>query len=227
MPKSTHVDLSRSVEDYLKAIYLLGEESGVATTTALAESLAVAAPSVSGMLRRLAELRLVSYKPYQGATLTSVGRRAALRVVRRHRLIETWLVAQLGYTWDTVHEEAERLEHAASDELVERLAAALGDPAFDPHGDPIPGTDGRFETRATLTLDQVEEGGTVVIARVESDDPDRLRWFAKHGLTPGVEVTVVERQQFDGPVTVRRGRRRQVVGGALARQLECTAGGGA
>ncbi|MDX2192874.1 MAG: metal-dependent transcriptional regulator [Gemmatimonadales bacterium] len=133
--------LSRSVEDYLKTIYMLsGEERGddAANTSAIAERLHLAAPSVTGMLKRLAEQGLVSYEPYHGVRLSPAGRREAQRVVRRHRLIETYLVAHLGFTWDTVHDEAERLEHAASDDLVERMALALGHPRHDPHGEPIP-----------------------------------------------------------------------------------------
>ena len=134
--------LTRSVEDYLKAIYRLSPEGRPASTSEIAHLLELSAPSVSGMVKRLSELGLLEHMPYKGVQLTDAGRRAALRMVRRHRLIEAYLVEFLGYSWDTVHQEAERLEHAVSDTLVERMAAALGHPAVDPHGDPIPAADG-------------------------------------------------------------------------------------
>jgi DtxR family Mn-dependent transcriptional regulator len=222
MPKSRVGDLTRSVEDYLKAIYHLTESGGAASTTAVADALALAAPSVSGMLKRLAGQGLVTHEPYRGASLTRTGRREALRVLRRHRVIETYLVDRLGYSWDTVHDEAERLEHAASDELVERLAEALGHPAFDPHGDPIPGADGRLVSRRTVPLPEVPVGETVRIAQVDTDDGERLRWFAQAGLVPGARITVVTQQPFAGPLTLRIGRSDQVVGRELASQLRCT-----
>lgn len=217
-------DLTRSVEDYLKAVYRLTEGGQAATTTALAEELMVAAPSVSGMIKRLAEQGLLEHVPYRGVTLTRTGRRAALRVVRRHRLIEAYLVQFLRYTWDTVHEEAERLEHAVSDDLVERLAESLGHPRFDPHGDPIPTAGGAIEVRKTIPLADVDVGEPVTIVRVDTEDGERLRWFAGNGLVPGTVVTVVEQQPFGGPLTVARGRARQVVGRELAQQLLCVPG---
>lgn len=135
--------LTRSVEDYLKAIWMLSAGGQPAATTDIAERLRLSAPSVTGMVKRLAGQGFVAYAPYRGVQLSPAGRRAALRVVRRHRIIETFLVAQLGYGWEAVHEEAERLEHAASDELVERMARLLGDPALDPHGEPIPARNAR------------------------------------------------------------------------------------
>ncbi len=227
MAKSAPHDLTRSVEDYLKAVYHLTEASGtVASTTGLAEALDLAAPSVSGMIKRLAEQGLLRHERYRGVTLTPAGRRAALRILRRHRLIETYLVERLSYTWDTVHDEAERLEHAVSDELVDRMAEALGHPVADPHGDPIPSADGRVEIPETIPLVAVAAGATVTIVRVETDDAEKLRWLAENGLIPGTVVIVVEQQPFGGPVTVRRGRHRQVVGQALASQLRCVAGEG-
>jgi len=224
MTKTGRVELTPSVEDYLKAIYQLSEGGEPASTNAVAEALALAAPSVSGMLKRLAEQGLVVHEPYRGATLSRSGTREALRVVRRHRLIETYLVARLGYTWDTVHAEAERLEHAASDDLVERLAEALGNPAFDPHGDPIPGVDGSLTARETTPLVDVPDGTVVRIARVDTDDGDRLRWLASEGLVPGASITVVSRQPFDGPIALRRGRAHQVIGHDLAALVLCVVG---
>jgi DtxR family Mn-dependent transcriptional regulator len=218
-------DLTRSVEDYLKAVYRLTEGGAAATTTAIAEELAISSPSVTAMLKRLAEQGLLEHVPYRGATLTRGGRRAALRVVRRHRLIEAYLVRFLGYSWDTVHDEAERLEHAVSDDLVARMAESLGHPRFDPHGDPIPTAQGTIEVRKTVPLAEVEVGAPVTIVRVDTEDGDRLRWFADNGLVPGTVVKVVEQQPFEGPLTVSRGRARQVVGRELAQQLLCVAAG--
>lgn len=217
-------ELTRSVEDYLKAIYHLTEDGAVATTAAIAESLTVAAPSVSGMVKRLAEQGWLVHEPYRGVALTRSGKREALRVLRRHRLIEAYLVEFLDYTWDTVHDEAERLEHAVSDDLVARMAERLGHPSFDPHGDPIPGVDGTITLRKTIPLPAVRAGATVTIVQVDTEDGDRLRWFADHGLIPGTVVTVVEHQPFDGPVTVTRGKAREVVGRDLATQLLCLPG---
>lgn len=227
MPRSrSHApaDLTRSVEDYLKAVYHLTEGGDAASTGGLAGELDLAAASVSGMVKRLADQGLLQHEPYKGVTLTRAGRREALRILRRHRLIEAYLVSFLGYTWDTVHDEAERLEHAVSDDLVARLAEALGNPRFDPHGDPIPTADGMIEQRDTVPLTEVAAGETVTIVRVDTEASDRLRWFAAQGLVPGTVVEVVEHQPFSGPVTVRRGRGRQVVGHDLAGQLLCLPG---
>lgn len=221
MAKSLHPDLSRSVEDYLKTIYQLTEHGESATTNGIAEALAVAAPSVTGMVKRLAEAGLLAHLPYKGVTLTDDGRRGALRMLRRHRLIEAYLVRSLGYTWDNVHDEAERLEHAVSEDLIERISRALGNPQFDPHGDPIPSADGYIADLVTTPLPDVPVGETVIISRVESSSPERLRWLADADLIPGAEVTVLELQPFQGPVTVKLGKERRVVGRELAQQLHC------
>lgn len=194
--------LSRSVEDYLKTIYRLSEGGRPASTSQIAEALALAPPSVSGMVKRLSEQGLLSHEPYRGVLLTELGRLAAMRVVRRHRLIETYLVGRLGYTWDNVHDEAERLEHAVSDELVERMAAALGHPDVDPHGDPIPDAKGSVAHPALMPLADVQAGQQQVVRRVDTSDPERLRYLAAAGLVPGAAVLVRERAPFNGPVTV-------------------------
>ena len=155
--------LTRSVEDYLKAIYQLSPEGRPASTSEIAHLLALSAPSVSGMVKRLSEHGLLEHIPYRGVQLTEEGRRAALRMVRRHRLIEAYLVEFLGYSWDTVHAEAERLEHAVSDTMIERMAAALGNPAVDPHGDPIPEADGSIHELAGSALTEIPIGETVEI----------------------------------------------------------------
>ena len=213
--------LTRSVEDYLKAIYRLSSGGHPAATSDIANHLELSAPSVSGMVKRLSEQGLVEHVPYKGVLLTGEGRRQALRMVRRHRMIEAYLVRFLGYDWDTVHDEAERLEHAVSDVLVERMAEALGNPTVDPHGDPIPATDGTFAEPETVPLATVAAGVTVEIVRVQTGDPEQLRYLASIGLRPGVRATVLDRQPFDGPVTVAAGHARQVLGHAMASRLLC------
>ena len=215
--------LTRSVEDYLKAIYRLSPEGRPASTSDIAHLLELSAPSVSGMVKRLSELGFLEHIPYKGVQLTEAGRRAALRMVRRHRLIEAYLVEFLGYGWDTVHAEAERLEHAVSDTLVERMAAALGHPTADPHGDPIPAADGSIFELASTALSDVEVGATVEIRRVDEGDPERLRYLAALGLVPGVVVTVVDRQPFGGPVTVESAGVRHMIGAELAQVVLCAA----
>lgn len=213
--------LTRSVEDYLKAIYRLTSGGAAASTRDIAALLAISAPSVSGMIKRLSEHGLLTHAPYRGAELTDAGRRAALRMIRRHRLIESYLVAHLGYTWDTVHEEAERLEHAVSDDLVERMAAALGDPEFDPHGDPIPAADGSMAEHAFTPLAELPVGTDAVIRRVATGDPARLRYVADLGLQPGAQVHIAAREPFGGPITLARGDEEQTVGGEVASLLLC------
>jgi DtxR family Mn-dependent transcriptional regulator len=218
---STADTLTRSVEDYLKAIYRLSPEGRPASTSEIARLLELSAPSVSGMVKRLSELGLLEHLPYKGVQLTPEGRRVALRMVRRHRLIESYLVEFLGYSWDTVHQEAERLEHAVSDTLVERMAAALGHPSVDPHGDPIPTADGAVEELSTTQLAVLEVGDTAEIVRVAENDAERLRYLASMGLKPGAMVTVLERQPFGGPVTIETRGEIQVIGQALALVLLC------
>jgi DtxR family Mn-dependent transcriptional regulator len=214
---TTTVDpLTPSVEDYLKAIYRLSPEGRPASTRDIAHLLELSAPSVSGMVKRLSELGLLEHVPYKGVQLTEPGRLAALRMVRRHRLIEAYLVRFLGFGWDTVHPEAERLEHAVSDTLVERMAAALGHPVADPHGDPIPGADGSLPQLTCAPLADVPIGETVAIRRVDEGEPERLRYLAALGLVPGVTVTLVDRQPFGGPVTVEAAGDRHVIGLELA-----------
>lgn len=216
-----HETLTRSVEDYLKAIYQLSPEGRPASTSEIAHLLALSPPSVTGMVKRLSEHGLLEHIPYRGVQLTEEGRLAALRMVRRHRLIEAYLVDFLGYSWDTVHEEAERLEHAVSDTMVERMAGALGNPSVDPHGDPIPGADGSIQELVCTALSDVPIGETVEISRVHESVPERLRYIASLGLKPGVHVTVVDRQPFDDLVTIEVGAEKQVIGRELGHALLC------
>jgi len=213
--------LTRSAEDYLKAIYHLTTGERSATTNELAQALDLAPASVSGMVRRLSEQGLVEHEPYRGVTLAPEGRRVALRMLRRHRLIEAYLVAHLGYSWDTVHDEAERLEHAVSDRLVERMAKVLGDPREDPHGDPIPGPDGSLAELVYVPLANLAVGDEAEIRRVNTSQPDRLRYIGTAGLTPGTHVELVAREPFQGPIRLRVGDREQIIGHELAGVLLC------
>jgi DtxR family Mn-dependent transcriptional regulator len=216
--------LTASVEDYLKAIYNLSPEGRPASTSDIAHRLELSAPSVSGMVKRLSEQGLLEHVPYKGVQLTNEGRRAALRMIRRHRIIETYLVDRLGYPWDTVHAEAERLEHAVSDTLIQRMADALGNPHADPHGEPIPTADGLIEEISATPLPEIPLGDTVEIRRVTAGDPERLRYLASLDLKPGAIITVVERQPFQGPITLRISGRLQVLGHELGSSLLCSRG---
>ena len=221
MSAATTELLTRSVEDYLKAIYQLSPEGRPASTSEIAHLLALSPPSVTGMVKRLSEHGLLEHVPYRGVQLTGEGRRAALRMIRRHRLIEAYLVEFLGYSWDLVHEEAERLEHAVSDTMVERMASALGHPEVDPHGDPIPSADGSIHEPACIPLSELPAGASAEIHRVSESQPDRLRYIASLGLRPGVTVKVLDRQPFDDLVTVQVGAQQHVVGPELGRVLQC------
>jgi DtxR family transcriptional regulator, Mn-dependent transcriptional regulator len=196
---------SPAIEDYLKAIYVLHQEHGQVTTSLLAERLGFAPPSVTGMLQKLAKLDLVSYTPYYGVALTDRGQRIALEVLRHHRLLEMFLVKELGYSWEEVHAEAEVLEHVISEQLEARIAAHLGHPTADPHGDPIPSADGTLPACPYLPLAHLSVGAAGQIARVTDQRPDHLRYLADLGLVPGAVVTVQARAPFDGPLTLGTG----------------------
>ena len=212
-------DVTAPVEDYLKAIYDLERSGAAVATTALAAQLDVAPASVTGMVRRLARHGLLTYEPYHGVRLTAGGRLLALRTLRRHRVIEAYLAEALGYTWDEVHKEAERLEHAASDDLIDRMAAAIGEPSVDPHGAPIPSRDGAVEEERLRTLADVKVGATVDVVRISDDDPDLLRYLDDLEIRPGSVVHVIERAPFGGPITLKVGGTVRVVGPALAQEL--------
>lgn len=217
MSDSGHGGPSHAVEDYLKAVYALQSgPDGVVSTTALAARLGVTTGSVSGMLRRLSELGFVAHERYRGVRLTSEGRRAALRIVRTHRLIELFLVEVLEVPWELVHREAERLEHAVSDELTERIAAKLGHPVVDPHGDPIPGADLSITEVATRSLGEVDAGERVSFVRVSDADPEMLRYLSDRGIAPGALLTVIDRHPFGGAITVRVGEAEHHLGHQLA-----------
>ena len=219
--RSPQPPLTRSVEDYLKSVFHLTSQGGFATTSDIAEMLEVAPPSVSGMMKRLSETGLIEHVPYRGVQLTPQGRRAALQMIRRHRILESYLTSKLGYDWGDVHVEAERLEHAVSEKLIERMAEALGEPRYDPHGAPIPTAAGEIEEAELVTLADARVGAMLVLRQVGDEEPERLRYLAEQGLIPGTRLAVVERQPFNGPTTVRFGVETRVVGQELAGLLWC------
>jgi DtxR family transcriptional regulator, Mn-dependent transcriptional regulator len=209
-----------AIEDYAKAIYALerrGEDA--VSTNALAERLGVTAASASGMVKRLGELGLVEHRPYHGVSLTDDGQRLALEVIRHHRLLELYLVTSLDVPWDRVHEEAEVLEHVLSEELEELIAAKLGDPTRDPHGDPIPTRELTIEEGATTSLQELEVGAAGTFTRVSDSDPDMLRFLAERGIAPGDDLEVLDKQPFGGPLFVRFRDEVHVLGGQLARAM--------
>lgn len=215
-------DFSTAVQDYAKAIYGLEERDGTVTTAALAERLNVTPASVSAMIRRLVEQDLVAHTPYKAIELTAYGRTLALEMVRHHRLLETYLSVSLGMPWDRVHAEAEVLEHVISEDLEELIADKLGHPTHDPHGDPIPAADLTVLAEDTRALDTLKPGDTGTLARV-ADEPEMLRYLSGLGITPGAELTVVDKQPFGGPLFVAFGDETLVLGGRLAASMRVRA----
>lgn len=212
-------DLTAPVEDYLKAIYELERSGEPAETNAIARILRIAPASVSGMMRRLADQALITHAPYRGARLTPTGRRAALRTLRRHRVIEAYLTSALGYSWDRVHDEAERLEHAASDELIDRMAEAIGEPETDPHGAPIPTREGTLHEQTLITLGALEAGDNARVERVSDSSAELLRYLAELGIIPGASIRVIAREPFDGPIAIRVASGIKTIGPTLAAQV--------
>lgn len=215
MPNVKGNKVSSSVEDHLKAIWLIAKREAAATN-ALAEQLGVAAPSVSSMLGKLQSLGFVEHERYRGVRLTESGVRQALRLLRGHRLIETFLLEHLGYSWDEVHDEAERLEHAVSERFTERLAELLGHPTHDPHGDPIPGPDGAFPETPSTPLAKVEVGQTLVVSRLMTQATDALSYLALLGVQPGRRLRVTKREPVGGLVHICFGDRQEVLSKELA-----------
>lgn len=191
-----------AMEDYLKALFELGEHD--VKPRELAAAVGVSPASVTGMLQKLAELRLVRYRKYHGASLTQAGRDLALETLRHHRLLETYLARALGYGWHEVHDEAERLEHVISEDFEERVDVLLGRPTHDPHGDPIPRRDGSLPATSGQPLCALEVGACATITRIVDQDRAVLTYLAEHGLVPGARVRVLAKAPFDGPITVVR-----------------------
>jgi DtxR family transcriptional regulator, Mn-dependent transcriptional regulator len=216
---SRGTEISDAVENYAKAIYALEQRDDTVTTNAIAERLGVTAASASGMVKKLDGLGLVSHVPYKGVKLTEAGERVALEVIRHHRLLELYLAESLDVPWDRVHAEAEVLEHVLSEELEELIAAKLGNPTVDPHGDPIPTVDLVIEERPTSALADLAAGARATFVRISDSDPEMLRYLAERGIAPGDDFEVIDKQPFDGPTFARFGDDVHVLGGALARAM--------
>jgi DtxR family transcriptional regulator, Mn-dependent transcriptional regulator len=215
-----HLHHSVAIEDYAKAIYHLGGDGRESVSTnVLADRLRVTPGSVSAMLKRLDELGLVTHERYKGVRLTHSGRRVALEVIRHHRLLELFLAEVLEVPWDRVHTEAEVLEHVLSEDLERLIAAKLGDPSHDPHGDPIPTAELTIEEPDTVPLEALEPGAGGRLVSISDSDPEMLRYLAERGIAPGDPFSVIERQPFGGPLFVRFGEDELAIGGALARAM--------
>jgi DtxR family Mn-dependent transcriptional regulator len=197
--------ISQAMEDYLKAIYKLREENkqGAVSTSAMADDMKVAPASVTNMCKKLADLNLLTYEPYQGVKFTPAGEKLALEVVRHHRLIELYLAEALGVPWDQVHEEAEKMEHVISEDLEDRMAAALGDPQFDPHGAPIPSKTGVIIQLESDRLVNMSTGDKLVVVEVDDDNPELLRHLGEKGLYPGTNIQLLDVAPFEGPLTLQ------------------------
>jgi DtxR family transcriptional regulator, Mn-dependent transcriptional regulator len=222
--------ISHAEQDYLKAIYELSESGGRVSTSALAERMATAPASVTGMLQKMAEDRLeraegrqrpalVDYERHRGVSLTPAGVKIALEVIRHHRLIELYLAEALGYPWDQVHAEADKLEHVISEDFEDKISSYLGDPTHDPHGDPIPSKDGVVSPYSTTTLSDMSPGQSARVARVRDDDPALLRYLAELGIVLDALVTVDSVAPFDGPMHIRVGGDNRAPLHALGREV--------
>jgi DtxR family Mn-dependent transcriptional regulator len=197
--------ITKAIEDYLKTIHSLHTYNAKVSTSAIAERLGVAQASVTGMIKKLAELKLVEHSPYHGVELTSAGTKIALEIIRHHRLLELYLAEAMGYSWDKVHDEADKLEHFISEEFEDKMDAFLGQPTVDPHGAPIPTKEGHLPTQDYQSLMDVEPGRKVRILQVSDDDPEKLRYLGKIGLFPKSEIFVVSKGPFNGPVEIKIG----------------------
>ena len=194
--------LSQALEDYLKVIYVLEADGEKATTTAIAQALDVSNASVTNMFKKLAGMKLIVHESYKGAVLSPAGKKVALEILRHHRLLELYLKEVMGYSWDEVHDEAEKLEHHISEQFEDRIAELLDHPTYDPHGDPIPTKDGIMPEKATLALNEAEIKTLYMVGRVRDQNPELLRYLEQQGVLPGVELTIIEKAPFDGPISL-------------------------
>jgi DtxR family transcriptional regulator, Mn-dependent transcriptional regulator len=207
------------VEDYLKAIWMLQQLETPVSTSRIAERLQLTSAAVTAMIKRLADQKLLRHEPYYGVALTATGELAALRIIRRHRVLELFLSEILGYDWDRVHEEAERLEHAASEELIERLAKLLGEPARDPHGSVIPSASGEIDQAEYPSLAQLGTGAAARVLEVRVSEPEQLRYLGSLELYPGAAVVVTEHAPFEGPVSLQVNGQARILSRALADRI--------
>src|SRR6266581_1982134 len=217
-------ELAPRISDCLKVIYAMQERGQKVTTSAVHEQLGVSDATVTMLFKDFAEAGWVEHMPYRGVRLTPLGERKAMEIIRHHRLLELYLARELGYSWDKVHDEADKLEHVISEEFEERLDALLGYPTVDPHGDPIPSKDGIVTTRKGLMLSQLSEGQSAQVLRVSDQDSEKLCYLGQLGLYPEVRVQLVERAPFGGPLRVRVGEApdhvEHMLGVELASQIQ-------
>lgn len=214
--------LTQSMENYLKAIFEIAEHAERASTTSIAQRMSIAPASVTAMVKKLADLKLVTHEPYQGVQLTRFGEMAAVEVVRHHRLIEKYLAEALGVPWDQVHDEAEKLEHVISEDLEDRIASALGDPATDPHGAPIPTRDGTIARIEARRLSEVGANERVVVLEVDDRDSALLRYLGERGLYPGTDVHIIHVEPYGGSLTLRVGDGEFSIGREAAAEIRVT-----
>lgn len=218
-PEATTFRISSSMEDYLKTIYRLTTENNTVSTSALAKQMKCSAASITNMLQKLSNLKLVNYERYQGVTLTEAGDKIALETIRHHRLIELYLTEILGYSWDRVHDEAEELEHVISEEFEERIDKALGYPTLDPHGDPIPTKEGKIGHQSFHSLWDTKAGEKVHVAHVSDGSPEVLRYLGSIGIFPKVKIHVMQKDSPEGPVRIKIKDTQHLLGEELARQI--------
>jgi DtxR family Mn-dependent transcriptional regulator len=211
--------LSQAIEDYLKAIYNLETEEKGASTTKIADALDVSSASATNMVKRLSKMGLVEYQSYKGAKLTDSGKKIALEIIRHHRLLELYLLEVMGYSWDEVHDEAEKLEHHISERFEDTIAQLLDDPTHDPHGDPIPTKDGIMPQMEAQPLIEAEVDQEYIISRVKDQDPELLRYLEKIGLLPGIKIKIKEKAPFQGPITMSVEGNEQVIGNDVASNI--------
>jgi DtxR family Mn-dependent transcriptional regulator len=216
MTENSDLTQSESVQNFLKAIYALQKSPERVSTNALAEALEISAPSVTDMAQRLLSAGLVDYKKYEGVLLTDAGEQLALKIIRRHRLIELYLVEELGYALRDVHEEAENLEHAVSDRFIEALARKLDNPELDPHGDPIPTAEGTIASRELHPLSEWPEHTTASVSRFKTDNDEMLQHILDRGFKLDSQIEVLERDPFDGPITTMVDGKKRTVGHNVA-----------
>lgn len=212
--------ISQAIEDYVKTIYHLQQGGERVTTKAISQEMGFSSASVTGMVKKLADMDILHHTPYRETTLTSQGEKIALQMIRRHRLLESFLKNILGYPLDRVHDEAEKLEHVISEEFVERMDDVLGKPPTDPHGSPIPNADGKMVEQQLLLLPDLKAGQSAIVLRVSHRDSARLNYMEKIGILPGTEVRILERKPFDGPLLIQiGGRKKEMIGHEIARQI--------
>lgn len=215
--------ITQTVQDYLKIIFKLASNGEAVSTNAIAERLQISQASVTGMIKKLSDLKLINHRPYYGVELTQTGRKIALEIIRHHRLLELYLAEALGYSWDQVHDEAEKLEHVISEEFEDKMAKILGNPTADPHGAPIPSKNGEIEERTLVPLTSAEAGQKVLVKQVSDSDPEMLRYLGEIGIFPEVKLNILEKAPFSGPLLVQVGEGKHHLGATVTDNIMITA----